>query len=202
LLPNLIALQLRRKHPSPLLWAFWLTGNGLGLVLLFAVARYPTSLYVRHALFSEVFDAEQFRTENQLNAFLEQSLRHDPPQLKPRSLFTPTELINLDGLVQASQAANCRVPSDHPKTRLTAADCTARAIAKDVSPYMMGGKCTWIDRSRRGSARFAMEWGVARITTRPSCSGLKPWGCRPVRCTIWATQQPKFRACTPALDLD
>jgi hypothetical protein len=32
------------------------------------------------------------------------------------------------------------VPSDHPKTRLTAADCTARAIAEAVSPYVMGGK--------------------------------------------------------------
>lgn len=33
------------------------------------------------------------------------------------------------------------MPSDHPKTRLTAADCTARALAEDVTPYMMGGKC-------------------------------------------------------------
>jgi hypothetical protein len=151
----LIAFQLRRKHSSRLLWAFWLAGNGLGMVLLFAVARYPTSLYVRNALFSEVFDSEQFRTQKQLNALLAKSLRHDPPQLKPRSLFTPTELIKLDGLVQASQAADCRVPTDHPKTRLTAADCTARALAEEVSPYMMGGKCG-LDlsiRARIGSVR-------------------------------------------------
>ncbi len=151
----MIAFQLRRKHSSRLLWAFWLAGNGLGMVLLFAVARYPTSLYVRNALFSEVFDSEQFHTQKQLNAFLAKSLHHDPPQLKPRSLFTPTELIKLDGLVQASQAADCRVPTDHPKTRLTAADCTARALAEDVSPYRMGGKCG-LDlsiRARIGSVR-------------------------------------------------
>jgi len=96
---------------------------------------------VRNSLFSEVFDSEQFRTEQQLNALLAQKLRYDPPQLKPRSLFTSTELIRLDDLVQVSQAGNCRLPSDHPKTRLTAADCTARVLASDVSPYMKGGKC-------------------------------------------------------------
>jgi len=154
--PPLIALHLRRKHPSRLLWGFWLAVNGLGLVVLMAAARYPTSLYVRNALFSEVFDAEQFRKEQQLNALLAQNLRQDPPQLKPRSLFTSTELIRLDGLVKESQAANCRVPSDHPKTRLTTVDCTARALAKDVSPYMMGGKCG-LDASIRARIGFVRK---------------------------------------------
>jgi len=66
----LIAFHLRRKHPSNLLWGFWLAGNGQGLVVLMAAVRYPTSLYVRNSLFSEVFDAEQFHTEQQLNARL------------------------------------------------------------------------------------------------------------------------------------
>lgn len=153
--PLLNALYLRCKRPSRLLLTFWLAGNGLSLVLLIVVARYPTSLYLRNALFSEVFDAEQFLTEKHLNALLAQRLRYDPPPLNPRSLFTPTEVIKLNALVKESQAANCRVLSDNPKTRLTIADCTARALAKDVSPYMMGRKCG-LDlsiRARIGSVR-------------------------------------------------
>ena len=128
----------------------------MGLAVVLALARYPLSLYVRNALFSEVFDAQQLRSEEQLNAMIARRLRQDPPQLKPRTLFTPAQLARLDGLALASRAADCRVPSDHPKTRLTAADCTARALAEDVTPYMMGGKCG-LDLSIRARIRSVLN---------------------------------------------
>lgn len=149
------ALHLRRKRPSRLIWGVWLGFNGLGLAVLLTALRYPYSLYVRNALFTQVFDTGQLPSEERLNALLETSLRYDPPQLQVRSLFTPAELAKLDGLQRASQAADCRVPTDHPRTQITAADCLARGLAKDVSPYRMGGSCG-LDlsiRSRIGSVR-------------------------------------------------
>jgi hypothetical protein len=47
------------------------------------------------------------------------------------------------------------VATDHPATRLTPTDCLVRMLAKDVSPYQMGGKCG-LDislRARIGSVR-------------------------------------------------
>jgi hypothetical protein len=134
-------LQLRRKHPSRLLWSVWVAFNVLILAVVLAAARYPLTLYIRNALFSETFDAQQLRSESQLNALIARRLRHDPPELNPRTLFTRAELAKLDEIVLASEAGNCRVATDHPRTRLSAADCIARALAEDVSPYMMGGKC-------------------------------------------------------------
>lgn len=68
-------LHLRRKRPSRLLWALWLGFNGVGLAVVLALARYPLSLYVRNALFSELFDVQQLRSEEQLNAMIARRLR-------------------------------------------------------------------------------------------------------------------------------
>lgn len=103
--------------------------------------RNPISLYVRHELFSEVVDDQQVPSEAALNTLLKRRIRQDPAWLPARSLFTSTELVMLDGLVSASRRGDCPVPSDSPLTVLSPADCLARALAKDVSPYMMGGKC-------------------------------------------------------------
>lgn len=146
-----------RKDPSRLLGALWLGFSGLGLAVVLAVgSRYPVNLYVRNALFSQVFDTGQIRSDDDLNALLARKMRFDPPHLKPRSVFSPSELASLDRLVLQAQGAQCRVPSDHPKTRLTAADCTARAISEAVSPYTMGGKCG-LDGSIRARIGFVSK---------------------------------------------
>ena len=148
-------LELRRKNPSGLLVAALLLFNGLGLALVLIAGRYPTSLYVRNALFSEVVDDQQVPSEAALNTLLKHRIRQDPSWLPVRSLFTSTELVRLDGLVSASRRGDCRLPSDSAFTVLSPADCLARALAKDVSPYMMGGKCG-LDgslRSRIGSVQ-------------------------------------------------
>lgn len=148
-------LELRRKNPSGLLVAALLLFNGLALALVLTAGRYPISLYVRNALFSEVVDDQQVTTEAALNTLLKRRIRQDPAWLRARSLFTSTELVRLDALVSASRSGDCRLPSDSALTVLSPADCLARALAKDVSPYMMGGKCG-LDgslRARIGSVR-------------------------------------------------
>jgi hypothetical protein len=124
-----------------LLFAFFVAFNAIGLVIMLTAARYPVSLYVRNALFSEVVDDGQVPDEAALNLLLARRLRRDPPALRARELFTAAELTKLDRLVADSQSASCRLPKDLPQTLLTPADCLARALAKDVSPYMTGGKC-------------------------------------------------------------
>jgi hypothetical protein len=115
--------------------------NALGIGLLVIAGRYPTSIYVRNALFSQVIDDSQVPTEQAVNNAINQQFRRDPPQLNPRALFTKAELARLDRYVVASKSATCRVDSDDLHTQLTAADCLARKLAEDISPYQMGGKC-------------------------------------------------------------
>jgi len=136
-----LRVELRRKNPSGLLAGALFLFNGLGLALVLTAGRYPISLYVRNALFSEVVDDQQVTSEAALNTLLKRRIRQDLAWLPARSLFTSTELVELDGLVSASRRGDCRLPSDSPLTVLSPADCLARALAKDVSPYMMGGKC-------------------------------------------------------------
>lgn len=132
---------IRSSRPSRLLWMVLLLFNALGLGLLLILARYPTSLYVRNALFSQVIDDSQAPTEQVVNSAINQQFIRDPPQLNPRALFKKAELARLDGLVVASQSATCRIDTDHLRTQLTASDCLARKLAEDVSPYQIGGKC-------------------------------------------------------------
>ena len=148
-------IELRRKNPSGLLVAALLLFNGLALALLLTAGRYPTSLYVRNALFSEVVDDQQVPSEAALNTLLKRRIRQDPAWLRARSLFTSTELARLDALVTASRNRNCRLPSDSAFTVFSPADCLARALAKDVSPYMMGVKCG-LDGSLR--SRIGSVW--------------------------------------------
>jgi len=135
------SLLLLRKSPSRLLLSVFLLYNLLGLAVLVVAGRYPTSLYVRNALFSKVVDDTEITDEAALNREIARSFRRDPPRFDPRSLFTTSELQRLDRYVDASRHARCRVASDHPLTRLTPADCLARRLAEDVSPYQQGGKC-------------------------------------------------------------
>ena len=88
--------------------------NGLVLAGLLVAWRYPMSLWVRNTLFSEVFDDQQISSD---------------------------DLARLDCLREASRAGQCRVASDHPRVQLGTADCLARALATDVSPFQMGGRC-------------------------------------------------------------
>jgi hypothetical protein len=131
----------RSQQPSRLVWTLVVAFNSLGLGLLAITARYPTSLYFRNALFSEVYDDIQIPNEQALNAALAQRIRRDPPELDVRGLFSPAELALLDGYAVTSRTTACRVATDHPATRLTPTDCLARMLAKDVSPYQIGGKC-------------------------------------------------------------
>lgn len=64
---SVIPVELRRKNPSRLLVAALLLFNGLGLALVLTAGRYPISLYVRNALFSEVVDDQQVPSEAALN---------------------------------------------------------------------------------------------------------------------------------------
>lgn len=64
---NVIPVELRRKNCSGLLVAALLLFNGLGLALVLTAGRYPISLYVRNALFSEVVDDQQVPSEAALN---------------------------------------------------------------------------------------------------------------------------------------
>lgn len=56
-------------------------------------------------------------------------------------MFSSDDLARLDRLREASRAGQCRVASDHPRVRLGPADCLARALAEDLSPFQMGGRC-------------------------------------------------------------
>lgn len=64
---SVIPVELRRKNPSGLLVVALLLFNGLALALLLTAGRYPISLYVRNALFSEVVDDQQVPSEAALN---------------------------------------------------------------------------------------------------------------------------------------
>ncbi len=152
--PTWLCWQLRRStRPSRLLWLVLLLFNALGVGVLLFAARYPTSLYVRNALFSQVLDDSQVPTEQAVNIAIDNQFQRDPPQLNPRDLFSQAALARLDGFTAASQAATCRLASDHPRSQLTPADCLARKLTEDVSPYLMGGKCG-LDGSLR--ARIGM----------------------------------------------
>jgi hypothetical protein len=84
----LIFFWISTKAPSRLLGALWVGFSGLGLAVVLPVgSRYPENLYVRNALFSQVFDTSHIRSDDELNALLARKLRFDPPHLKPRSVL-------------------------------------------------------------------------------------------------------------------
>jgi hypothetical protein len=137
-----IGLEVRRKTPSKLLWTLVVVFNGLVLAGLLVAWRYPMSLWVRNTLWSEVFDDQQISSEAALNAVLAKRQHRDPAELNPRRMFSSDDLARLDRLQEASRAGHCRVASDHPRVRLGPADCLARALTKDVSPFqMVGSRC-------------------------------------------------------------
>jgi hypothetical protein len=133
--------SISQTKPSRLLGLVAAGFNAVVLVISIGALRYPSSVYLRNALFATTVDDTQIRTEDNLNQFLQQRRRLEPPDLEVRNLFTSSELRSMDAMKASSSHASCRQPTDHPFTRLTPTDCLARALALDVSRFQMGGKC-------------------------------------------------------------
>jgi len=125
------------KKPSCLLVPALVIFNGLGLALALISGRFPFSLFLRNAIFSDLVDNQQLPSEAALNALLKRRIRQDPPELGSAFLFTSPELVKLDYWVVTSRRGACRVHKDPAAIRLNPTDCLARALAKDVSPYMV-----------------------------------------------------------------
>ena len=134
------SLCFQRKPISKFLLAAFGLWNLLAIGLILNLSN-NEKVYIRAALFSKVVDDSQVSTEGAFDQMLEQGFLRDGPENNPRKLFTAGQLAKLDSLVTGAQSANCYVPSDGTPAKLTPSDCLARALATDVSPYFLGGKC-------------------------------------------------------------